>query len=278
MEYYDLKNKKYIEDKENNSGLVFLYNTIIGRLILKVFISKPVRNFYANYMNSKYSKHTIKGFIKKNKINIEEYDQVEYTSFNDFFTRTINPKYRPIDNGLIAIADSKLLVYKINNASKLKIKNSIYTVEELIQEKTDKFKDGYALVFRLTVDDYHHYLFPDDGAVKSSKMINGTLHTVQPIALKKYKVFHENARAVTFLECDNYGEVCYIEVGAMMIGKITNHEIINFQKGQEKGYFEFGGSTVIMLFEKNKIKINETILENSKNEIETIVKMGERLD
>ena len=97
---------------------------------------------------------------------------------------------------------------------------------------------------------------------------------MQPIAFKRYKVFHENSREITFLKCDNLGDVCYIEVGALMIGKIVNKNINEFKKGEEKGYFEFGGSTVIMLIDKN-IEINKKIIENSENDIETIVKMGQ---
>ena len=133
------------------------------------------------------------------------------------------------------------------------------------------------MVFRLCVDDYHHYAFPDDGKVVSTKNINGILHTVQPIAFKKNKVFTENARTITYLDCDNLGKVCYIEVGAMMIGKIVNEEVTTFKKGDEKGHFEFGGSTVILLIEKDKVEINETILKNTENDIETIVKMGDQI-
>lgn len=162
---------------------------------------------------------------------------------------------------------------KLDKDSSFKIKHSIYTVEELIKEKKE-YK--YALVFRLCVDDYHHYIYPDKGKVMSSKHINGILHTFQPIAFKKYKVFNENDREVTFLKCNNLGEVCMIEVGAMMVGKIVNKSINSFSKGDEKGHFEFGGSTVIMLVNKD-ININKKIIENSKKDIETIVKMGEKI-
>lgn len=270
--YYDLNKDSFIEEK-NNKLLKFMYNTIIGRLVLKIATTKLVANIYSIYMNSKISKKKIKKFIKKNCINIDEYKEKEYTSFNDFFIREIKPDKRKIENNLIAICDSKLSVYKIDENSKFNIKNSIYTVEELIGENK-QYK--YALIFRLCVDDYHHYIFPDDGKVINTKHINGILHTVQPIAFKKYKVFHENNRDITFLKCNNLGDVCYIEVGALMIGKIVNLNKKEFKKGEEKGHFEFGGSTVIMLINKD-INLNEKIIENSKNDIETIVKMGQSI-
>ena len=270
--YYDLKTKKTIETKELKS-LNFLYNNVIGRIILKVATTHLVANIYASYINSKLSKHKIKKFIKNNNINMEEYEKEEYKSFNDFFKRKIKDKKRIINDGLISVCDSKLSVYKINKDSSFKIKNSIYTIEELIGEKNTNFE--YALIFRLCVDDYHHYVFPDDGKVISQKYIKGKLHTVQPIAFKKHKVFTENSRCITYLDCKNLGKVCYIEVGAMLIGKIVNEEKTKFKKGEEKGHFEFGGSTIVLLVEKNKIDINQTILDNTNKEIETIVKLGD---
>lgn len=273
IKYYNLKNKEYVTEEES-AGLKFLYNNVIGRFILKVVISKPIRNIYNKYMSSSLSKGKIKKFIKKNSINMNEYVDEEYSSFNAFFMRRIKDGKRKIEDGLIAVADSKLIVYKIDDNSSFKIKNSIYTVNELLQESNDDYKGGYALVFRLCVDDYHHYVFPDKGEIKKSKYIKGALHTVQPIAFKKYKVFHENARVVTTLDCKNLGVVKYVEVGAMMIGKIVNEPVKNFNKGDEKGHFEFGGSTIVLLIEKDKASINPDILRASEDGIETIVKMG----
>ena len=270
--YFDLENNKYVEYKDSKS-LKFLYNTLFGRSVLKIITNKRIANIYAKYMNSSFSKYKMKRFIKKNNINIDEYIKKEYKSFNDFFIRRIKPNKRSISDGLIAVCDSKLSVYDIDKDSKFYIKNSIYTTEELIQKKCN-YK--YALVFRLCVDDYHHYIFPDDGEVVENKHIEGILHTVRPIAFKKYRVFTENDREVTFLKCSNLGNVCYVEVGAMFIGKIVNDDIKRFKKGDEKGHFEFGGSTVILLLEKD-VKIDKRIIENSKKGIETIVKMGQKI-
>lgn len=272
--YYDLNTKKIIKVKESKA-LKFLYNTLIGRIMLKIATTHFIANLYAKYLNSKLSKHKIKKFIKKNNINMDEYENKEYNSFNDFFIRNIKSHKRNINDGLVAVCDSKLSIYKINKESTLKIKNSIYTIEELIQEKNTNYE--YALIFRLCVDDYHHYIFPDDGCVLSQKYIDGILHTVQPIALKKHKVFTENSRCVTILDCKNLGKVCYIEVGAMIVGKIVNEKKISFKKGEEKGHFEFGGSTIVMLLEKDKASIKKLILDNTKKDIETIVKLGDSI-
>lgn len=271
--YYDLKTKKLIKVNESKP-LKFLYNNILGRLFLKIATSHFIANIIAKYMNSKLSRHKIKKFIKNNNINMDEYEDKYYKSFNDFFMRKIMDNKRKIGENLISVCDAKLSAYKINDDTSFKIKNSIYTVEELIGENNTKYK--FACIFRLCVDDYHHYVYPDDGCVVSSKYINGRLHTVQPIALKKYKVFTENSRCVTVLDCKNLGRVCYIEVGAMVIGKIVNENKKKFKKGEEKGHFEFGGSTVVLLFEK-EIDIDNIILDNTNKEIETIVKLGDSI-
>ena len=224
-------------------------------------------------MNSSLSRKKIKKFINNNNIDMSEYISKENSSFNDFFIRKIKKEKRVIDNGFISICDSKLSVYKIDSHLELDIKDRKYSIEELIGEKKE-YK--YALVFRLCVDDYHHYVFPDDGVVVKSRYINGKLHTVQPIAQEKYKIFHENSREITFLKCKNLGEVCYIEVGALLVGKIVNEPVSNFKKGDEKGHFEFGGSTIIMLVNKD-IELNGKILENSSKGIETIVKLGQKI-
>lgn len=276
MKYYDLNNDKYLFEKENK-GLKFLYNNVFGRLVLKLITLKFIVKMYAKYQNSKLSKHKIKKFIRKNNINMDEYINEDYKSFNDFFMRKIKPEKRKLEDGFISCCDAKLSVYKIDDNLSLKIKNSIYTIDELIGEDSSEFKNGYVLVYRLGVTDYHHYIYPFGGKVVSSKYIEGKLHTVQPIALKKYKVFSENSREVTFIESPLYGKVAIIEVGAMMIGRIVNEKVNTFKKGDEKGHFEFGGSTIIYLFE-NKININKKILEMTNNDIEVIVKMGQNIE
>lgn len=278
MKYYDLRKKEYVVYDDDSKTLSFFYDNIFGRVLLKVLISGFVRKPYNYYMSTKLSLKKVNKFIKQNNINMDEYEKENYKSFNEFFMRKIKSDRRPIANGLFAIADSKLSVYKIDNNLSFKVKNSIYTVEELLGENCSNFDGGYALIFRLCVDDYHHYVYPDDGEILYNKRINGKLHTVQPLAFKKYKVFSENTREITLLKTKHYGKVAYIEVGAMMIGKIVNEKVTNFKRGSEKGHFEFGGSTCILLFEKDKIKINELIVENTKKDIETIVKLGDSLE
>ena len=233
-------------------------------------------------MNSRLSKYKIKKFIKDNKIKITDYEKTNYNSFNEFFTRKIISIKRPINmnkTAFISPCDSKLSVYTISNDLTLNIKNSYYTIDTIIDKKILKeYKEGYALVFRLSPTDYHRYCYIDSGYQEKNNKIKGILHTVQPIALKRYNFYKTNTREWTILHTNNFNEVVHIEIGAMTIGKIKNeHENYIFKKGEEKGYFEFGGSTIVLLVKKGIITIDEDILENSKNNIETYVKYGEKI-
>lgn len=276
---YDRKKKKCIEEKES-LVLKILYGNMVGRIVLKPFTYKWFTNLGECYMNSKFSKHKIKKFIKKNNINMDEYEEKKYSSFDDFFTRKIKSNVRNIsmtNNDLISPCDSKLSVYKINHKTTLNIKNSYYTISELLcdNELSKKYEDGYCLIFRLCVDDYHHYHFIDNGKIGKKKLIKGKFHTVRPIAQKHVKVFSENTREWNLLKTDNFGDVIQIEVGALMVGKICNIEKNSFKRGEEKGYFRFGGSTIVLLFEKDKIIIDSDIVEQSNLGNEVIVKLYE---
>ena len=270
--------KKYTE-KSPISATV-LYKTLLGGVVLAFATRKTVSKASSIYMNSKASTKRIDKFIKKNNINMSDYPKREYLSFNDFFTRKIKDGKRPFSNkaeDLNAIADSKLLVYPVNEKTEMLIKGKKYTLKDLLRDKklAQEYKGGTCLVFRLTVDDYHRYSFVDDGILIRSKKINGILHTVGPVAFKRYKVFKENQREYSVLNTKNFGDVIQMEIGALMVGKIVNHDIKKFKRGDEKGYFLFGGSTVVLLLKKDVVEIDSDIVLNSKLGIETKVKLGE---
>ena len=267
---------------ESSKTLNFLYNTFIGRLILKLLITKFVSNLAALFMNSRFSKFMIKRFINKNDINMFEYDDRKYTSYNDFFTRKVIAYKRPINASkdvLISPCDSKLMAYKITEDLTLQIKNGYYSIDSLVEKNIlEEYKGGDALVFRLSTDNYHRYCYIDSGSKGKNYKIKGVLHTVQPICLNHYNFYNLNSREWTLLNTNNFGKVIQCEIGALCIGRIKNaHETHMFKKGEEKGYFEFGGSTIVLLFKKNTIKLDEDIYNNSQQNIETNVKYGERI-
>ena len=270
--------------KKQYRMLNFLYDTKIGRIILKPMVSsKRFSNFVAYFIDRKISKLFIKPFIKKNGINMDDFENKKYNSFNDFFIRKIKKNKRPIskdNNTFIAPCDSKLTCYKIDDKLLFNVKNSTYSVESLINNKTiaKEFNGGYALVFRLSPDDYHRYMYIDDGVINDNYKIDGIFNTVNPIVYDKYMVFKENQRECTYVNTKNFGKIMYIEVGALLVGKIVNAKNSgSFKRAEEKGYFMYGGSTVILLIEKNKVKINNNILTMSKEGKEITVKYGETI-
>lgn len=267
--------------KKETKLLFFLYKTIIGRIILKLLTLKLVANLMSIFMNSRFSTYRINKFIKKHNIDMSIYENRKFKSYNDFFTRKMN--VIPFSNNkkdLVSPSSCKMTVFKIDKNSVFKIKNSKYSVESILKNKkiAKQYKDGYFVVCRMSENDFHRYIYIDNGHHSKNTYINGVLHTVQPIAFDHFSVYTENSRSYTILETENFGEVIQIEVGAMMIGRITNFfNNHKFKKGEEKGMFEFGGSTVVLLIEHNRVNIREDILENSSKNIETEVFIGEKI-
>ncbi len=278
MKIVDRKTKK--ERLLEYSGSVkFLYTSLPGRLVLKLINNRPTSKLVGKYMDSKLSKKRIKKTIKDNNIDMNLFEKKEYKSFNDFFTR--KKKNLTIDmakDHFISPCDSKLLAIKLNKTSSFDIKGSKYNLQNIINEDlTKKYSEGYALIFRLEVSDYHRYHFIDDGTRDDYKFIKGKLNTVQPIAYNK-KIFHTNCREYTTLHTKHFGDVIEVDVGALLVGKITNNkEITSFKKGEEKGYFEYGGSTIILFVPDKKIIIDNDILLNSTLGKETVVSCGEKI-
>jgi len=267
----------------DKSSIRFLYSTIPGRLLLKLLIRKTVSKLAGFILRSPVSCFFIDGFIKRNNINMEEYRDVKYKSFDDFFIREIKYGYRPFpenDDDVIAPCDGKLSVYPITEKSVFIIKRSMYSIDDLLHDKklADEFSDGICMIFRLTPDDYHRYIYIDDCEILHQKRIKGVLHTVQPIAYQNCNVFCHNSREYTVMQTKNFGKVIQMEVGALFVGRISNHGKSNtIKRGEEKGMFQFGGSTIILLFRKDTIITDEAIKNNTLQNKETIVKMGDNV-
>ena len=260
--------------------LRFLYGNAFGRVLLKVMASRPVSVLVGGYMNSRLSVRRIKKSLAEFDVDLSELEETSFHSYNAFFTRkkkTEFLRFDPSEDAFCAPADSKLTVYPLTPDGKFTVKGVPYTASELLgsEEDASRFAGGYAFVFRLSVDDYHRYSYIDDGAEISHRKIRGEFHTVNPIALEKLPVFHRNAREVTVLDTLRFGRIAFVEVGAMLVGKIVNTHRETFRKGDEKGYFEFGGSTVVLLTQKDAVLPDADILENSREEIETKVRLGE---
>ncbi len=271
---YNRTTKQIVEIKHvGEKPLKKIYN---NKLLLKIATSKPISQIYGIYNKTKLSKLKINKFIKQNNIDMNLYENKNYKTFNEFFIRRLKEiKIEKEKNILISPCNSKLSAFKIKEDLKIKIKNIEYTLEELFDnENLEQYKNGYVLIFRLAVDDYHRFHYIDDGITIKNKTIKGKYHTVSDTS-KEYKIYKENHREYSILETKNFGEIIYMEVGAMMIGKIINYNKKEFKKGEEKGYFLPGASTVVIVI--NNIELDKDIIDNSKNNIETIVNVGEKI-
>ena len=276
------KTERY--DPTESGSLLFLYSSIYGRMFLKLLTRPFISKIVGKYMDSRFSVGKISSFLKKNDIDMKEYEDKQYSSFNDFFTRKIRPEYRPFDMSdaaFVSPCDAFVSVYPITPDSTYVIKETPYSVESLLRDKelAEKFVGGSALVFRLCVHHYHRYYYFDSGRQEPSVKIPGVLHTVQPIALERHDYFKENSRSYNLLHTSHFGDAVMCEVGALMVGRITNADDgeFLFEKGREKGYFEFGGSTVVVLVEKDRVTFDDELVRNTQNGLETEVKCGEKI-
>lgn len=263
--------------------LHFLYHTTPGRIVLKGLTSPGISKLCGKFLDSDLSHFLIDPFISKNKIDRSEYQMDHVRSFNDFFSRKIKPGQRPIDENprhMIAPCDGLLSVYRISDQTVFPVKQSSYSVVSLLRNRklAKKYLNGYCFVFRLCVDHYHRYCYVDSGRKSKNVRIPGVLHTVRPVALEKYPVFTENSREYTLIKTPFFGTVVQMEVGAMLVGRIVNFEqeaVVT--RGKEKGMFQYGGSTIIVLTGGNRVSVREDLLKNSELGMETSVKMGEMI-
>ena len=277
MDYIDLQGKKVSNITTQDKLLSFLYTNIFGRMLLKPLIQPQVSKLAGRYLSSAHSKWLISKFIERNEINMDIYEECDYSSFNDFFTRKIKPDSRPVPEDLdvlISPCDCLATVYPIQENTTFSIKNTEYTLRSLLRSPrlAKRFRGGYAYILRLTVEDYHRYLYSVSGKQSKNYHIDGTFHTVNPIANDYLPIYKENTREYTVIRSKEFGDVLQMEVGALLVGKISNHKQSTVvTRGEEKGFFEYGGSTIVVLTQKGRVTPRSDLLTNSKNGYETKV-------
>lgn len=298
MKYRDLNGNEFNNETSQDKLLKRIYSSPVGRAVIKPLTHDFVSCVLGSILNSRISRVLIRPFIKSNGIDMSSYENGElfsggscfhsrinnryygYTSYNDFFTRKIKNTERIIgDSEIISPSDGKVSCYKISDKTEFEIKNSVYSVASILRSRklAEKFKEGYAVVIRLSVDDYHRYCYCTDGKKSYNRFIRGVLHTVNPAAFESVKVFKENSREYCLIKTDK-DIVVQMEIGALMVGRISNKETYpcTVVKGDEKGYFEFGGSTIVLLLQKGR-KLCYDFLKNTEDGYETIVKQGENI-
>lgn len=283
MEIYDRRSGELCTIPEVGAGAIrFTYGTVPGRLLAKgILCRKFVSNAYAAWQKSRFSRNKVRRFIEQYHIDVSDCTATEFSCFSGFFTRQRkNYVNQTVETELPAIADSKLLALPIGEDAVFSIKGVPYTTAQLLENEAlaREFVGGACLIFRLAPEDYHRYVYPDTGTQDATVHIPGVLHTVNPIAADM-AVYRRNARAYTVLHTAHFGTMVQMEVGALLVGKIVNHteQPGAIEKLGEKGYFAYGGSTVILLAKRNALKIDTDILDYSARGIETRVRLGERV-
>lgn len=263
--------------------LSFLYRSVAGRHVLKFLIRPGISKMAGRLLDSSLSACLIKPFIRANRMDLSDYEQRGWHSFNDFFTRKVKRGARPVEYApdcLISPCDGAAMVFPINKTGTFSIKGADYTVHKLLRSRKleEEFEGGMAVILRLSVSDYHRYCYVDDGTIAYYRTIPGVFHTVMPISNEFYPIYHENTREYCLFRSKHFGDMVVMEVGALLVGRIVNDKTCGrVCRGEEKGRFEFGGSTIVLLLKKDVVQWDERLLEKSKNGEETAVKMGEIL-
>lgn len=290
IKVYNRQNKIYEEEKvAGDTYLKWCYESPIGKSFTELFIKKKIfSKIYGKYCDTKFSTKKINSFIQDFDIdmNIAKKNSSDFTSFNDFFIRELHESSRPIDKDsstLISPGDGRLLAYEnISMNNLLQVKSIHYSLSELIGDDkiAKEYEGGICLVLRLCPTDYHRFHFVDSGIPNVNHFINGNYYSVNPIALERIpKLYCQNKREWSIFKSDNFGDIIHVEVGATCVGTIIQSYIPNqrVEKGDEKGFFKFGGSTTILFFKKDKVKIDEDILTQTALGFECKVKLGETI-
>jgi phosphatidylserine decarboxylase len=286
IKYYERESGQLKTEKvAGEKWLVWLYYNPVGEATLWVLAKrKLVSSIYGNMMDRPSSAKKIHPFIEDFDIDLSIAQKQKFNTFNDFFTRKLRDDARPVDTSsaiVVSPADGKILAYADISNSWFIIKGYRFDVYSFLDnpDLAQKYHDGALLIIRLAPMDYHRFHFPVSGNISPNKKIDGDYYSVNPLALrKKAEIFCLNKREYSILSNPVFGDVVMAEVGATMVGSIIQTfkgSIVN--KGEEKGYFKFGGSTIVLLFEKSKIHIDENLLINTAKGYETTVKMGERI-
>lgn len=281
--------QKCIEKIYGQKILYFLYGdgffkAPFAKILLRFLARVPfVSRFFGYLQKREGSAKKIPTFIQTYGVDASEFVESKFSSFNDFFIRKLKPEARPIiadPNVVTTPADGRYLVYP--KFGQFLVKGVQFSLKDFLQSSADanRYKEGSMAIVRLCPSDYHRYHFPCDGVPSKAKLINGPLYSVNPIALRRrISILSENKRMVTEIETDRFGTLLYVEIGATAVGSIQQTYTPNrpIKKGEEKGYFEFGGSCIVLLFERGRIVFDSDLIENTALGFETRVNFGQSL-
>lgn len=288
--YFDrYQNTTCTEKVYGDSYLRWTYGTLAGRLALAAVVKRAwFSRWYGWRMGRPGSREKIAPFIRQYELDVDEFARQpdEFANFNEFFYRQLKPEARPIDSDpstVVFPADGRhLCVPDLSRCDGLFVKGEMFDLATLLGDDalTKQFASGSLLLSRLCPVDYHRYHFPVAGQAGPSRLINGPLYSVNPIALRRnINILATNKRALTILETESLGRVLLLEIGATCVGSIcqTYAENSTVAKGDEKGYFRFGGSSTIAVFEPGRVTFDDDLIENSLQHRELYARVGDHM-
>jgi phosphatidylserine decarboxylase len=269
------------------AALRSLYETRSGLwLTHRILAARAVSRLSGLYWSSPVSRRRIAPFISRFGVPMAEFEDRPYRSFNEFFVRRFRSGARTFATDprvFPAFAEGRFLVFAESRRDQAyPVKGEYLQPRDIIGDgpMARSFDGGGLFIARLCPVDYHRYHYPDRGRTIDAFDVPGPLHSVHPIALRaRPAILSTNRRRVSILDTENFGRLVYIEVGALSIGRIvpSHDERLPFEKGDEKGYFLFGGSTVIVLSEPGRLIPDPDLVEASARGLEVLVRLGERI-
>ncbi len=290
IKIYNRKTGEY--ETENVAGGALhnaLYTSKAGNLGLELLVKRKIYSELTGFFcDLRLSKKSIAKFAKNFSIDLEECENKldDYSSFNEFFSRKLKTTARSFDKPvyeLLSPGDGRLQAWDhIDYKDIIQVKGMSYSLSDLLlDEKLAKeYQGGAYMILRLCPVDYHRFHFFDSGVCGATKKIKGEYYSVNPVALRKIpELFCRNKREYSIFKTDNFGEVLYVEVGATSVGSIVQTYLPDrrVKRGDEKGYFKFGGSTVLVFFKKDKVMIDTDIINQTNEGFETKISAGETI-
>ncbi|MGV3772569.1 MAG: archaetidylserine decarboxylase [Verrucomicrobiales bacterium] len=288
IEYYNRYTGKVEQEQVyGESFLRFIYGNPLGKLSLHGLVKRSLfSKWYGSRMDHPGSRGKVLPFIQDYKVDPQEFlDSADhFRSFNEFFYRKLKPGARPIfqnEDAAVFPADGRHLGFEsIDQAKGIFVKGAVFTLEKLFKDSAlaRQFKNGSLILSRLCPVDYHRYHFPVNGTPGQSKLIPGPLFSVNPLALRQnIEILTQNKRSYCLIDSPEFGKVAMFEIGATCVGSFEYTYLPNvpMKRGSEKGFFKFGGSSTITIFEQGRIQLAADLLENSLEHRETYAKVGD---
>ena len=292
IQFYDRYSQSLkLEAVYGDTALRLTYDTLPGRGLAHLFFARPFfSRLFGWHMARPSTRRKIRPFIAAYGIDETEFAQpVEaYASFNAFFHRELKPQVRPVNphpDSVVFPADARHLGFpELGKEERVFVKGQHWDLRALLggdEELTERFSGGTLVLSRLCPVDYHHFHYPVAGKLTASRWLDRLLFSVNPIALRRnLEYLWRNRRCLTRIQTDRHGEVCLLEIGATNVGSIRHHPVPEdgtVAKGAPRGWFEFGGSSIITLFEKGRVSLSDDLLDVSRKGIELYAHVGDEM-